>query len=58
MEELFAYAYLVDMDLISEEIYEDKLNELFLKNPTDEHLLELEFLSRNRKETMRYIRSE
>mgnify|MGYP003442728742 CR=1 FL=1 len=44
MEELFAYAYLVDMDLISGEIYEDKLNELFLKNPTDEHLLELEFL--------------
>lgn len=56
MEELFAYAYLVDMDLISGEIYEDKLNELFLKNPTDEHLLELEFLSRNRKETVRYIR--
>ena len=51
MEELFAYAYLLEMDLISEEMYEDKLNELFLENPTDEDLLELEFLNRKRKET-------
>ena len=52
MEELLAYAYLLEMDLISEEIYEDKLNELFLENPTDEDLLELEFLNRKRKETV------
>ena len=57
MEELLAYAYLLEMDLISEEIYEDKLNELFLENPTDEDLLELEFLNRKRKETVRYIRT-
>ena len=57
MEELFAYAYLLEMDLISEEMYEDKLNELFLENPTDEDLLELEFLNRKRKETVRYIRT-
>ncbi len=52
MEELLAYAYLLGMDLIPEEIYEEKLNELFLENPTDEDLLELEFLNRNRKETV------
>jgi len=57
MEELLAYAYLLEMDLISEEIYEDKLNELFLEDPTDEDLLELEFLNRKRKETVRYIRT-
>lgn len=57
MEELLAYAYLLGMDLISEEIYEDKLNELFLENLTDEDLLELEFLNRNRKETVIYIRT-
>lgn len=56
MEELLAYAYLFGMDLIPEAIYEEKLNELFLQKPTDEDLLELEFLSRNRKETMVYIR--
>ena len=57
MEELLAYAYLLGMDLISEAIYEEKLNELFLQNPTDEDLLELEFLSSNRKETIVYIRT-
>ena len=57
MEELLAYAYLLGMDLISEAIYEEKLNELFLQNPTDEDLLELEFLNRNRKETIAYIRT-
>ena len=56
MEELLAYAYLLGMDLIPEEIYEEKLHKLFLENPTDEDLLELEFLSGNRKETVRYIR--
>ncbi len=30
METLLAYAYLLGMDLISEAIYEGKLNELFL----------------------------
>ena len=57
MEELVAYAYLLGMDLISEAIYEEKLNELFLQNPTDEDLLELEFLNRNRTETIAYIRT-
>ncbi|MBQ4523134.1 MAG: hypothetical protein IJA10_09315 [Lachnospiraceae bacterium] len=57
MEELLAYAYLLGMDLISEEIYEEKLNELFLQNPTDEDLLDLEFLNRNRKETIIYIQT-
>ncbi len=57
MEALLAYAYLLGMDLIPEEIYEDKLNEMFLENPTDEDLLELEILNRNRKETIIYIRT-
>ncbi len=57
MEKLLAYAYLLGMDLISEAIYEEKLNELFLENPADEDLLELEFLSGNRKETVIYIRT-
>ena len=57
MEELLAYAYLLEMDLISEAIYEKKLNELFLENPADEDLLELEFLNRNRKETVIYIQT-
>lgn len=57
MEELLAYAYLLEMDLIPEAIYEEKLNELFLQNPTDEDLLELEFLSINKKETIIYIRT-
>lgn len=57
MEELLAYAYLLGTDLISEAIYEEKLNELFLQNPTDEDLLELELLNRNRKETIAYIRT-
>ena len=43
--------------MISEAIYEKKLNELFLQNPTNEDLLELEFLNRNRKETIVYIRT-
>ncbi len=57
METLLAYAYLLGMDLISEAIYEGKLNELFLENPADEDLLELELLSGNRKETVIYIRT-
>ncbi len=57
MEKLLAYAYLLGMDLIPEAIYEEKLNELFLENPADEDLLELEFLSGNRKETVIYIRT-
>lgn len=57
MEELLAYAYLLGMNLITEAMYEEKLNELFLENPMDEDLLELEFLSGNRKETVIYIRT-
>ena len=57
MEELLAYAYLLEMDLIPETVYEEKLNELFLQNPTDEDLLELEFLSSSKKETIIYIRT-
>lgn len=57
MEELLAYAYLLGEDLISDVEYEEKLNEMFLANPTDEDLLELEFLSGSKKETIIYIRT-
>lgn len=57
MEELLAYAYLIGEDLISYAIYEDKLNQMFLQNPTDEDLLELELLIRNKQETILYIRT-
>ncbi len=57
MEELLAYAYLLGRDWFSDVIYEEKLNELFLENPTDEDLLELEYLSGNTEKTVIYIRT-
>lgn len=57
MEELLAFAYLLELDLVSEDMYEEKLNKLFLENPNNEDLLELEFLSGKRKETIVYIRT-
>lgn len=42
MEELLAYAILMYEEIISKEIYTSRLDELFLENPTDKILLELE----------------
>jgi len=39
MEELLAYAYLLGVNLIFENMYEEKLHELFIKDPTDEEML-------------------
>lgn len=55
MLELLAYAYLLRSGLKVENIYEEKLNQLFLADPENEDLLELEFLSGNIKETIQYI---
>ena len=57
MEELLAYAYLMRVDLVSYDTYEEKLNELFLENPTNEDLLELAFLIGSMKETIIYIQT-
>lgn len=42
MEELLAYAILLYEKIISKEIYTSRLDELFIENPTDKILLELE----------------
>lgn len=57
MEKLLAYAYLLEIGLITDDMYEEKLNELFLVDPMDEDLLELEYLSSSTKETVVYIRT-
>ena len=43
MDELSAYAYLIGEDFNIEPLYENKLNELFIANPNNEHLLELDY---------------
>ena len=41
MEELLVFALLLHEDIAAEDAYNDRLNELFLDNPEDEHLLSL-----------------
>ena len=41
MEELLVYALLLDENIITEEEYNQRLNERFLDNSEDEHLLHL-----------------
>ncbi|MEE0060892.1 MAG: hypothetical protein UE295_08700 [Acutalibacteraceae bacterium] len=55
MEELLAYALLIYAGFDVEEKYQSKLDELFLANPTDDFLLELEAKSGNIKESIIYI---
>ena len=57
MEELLVYAFLMEEGFPIENRYEEKLNELFMRSPDNEDLLELEFLSGKRKETAIYIRT-
>ena len=45
MEELLAYSYLLYSGLVSEDAYEQRLNELFLSEPGNDILLELESVS-------------
>ena len=55
MEELLAYALLLYVGFDVEEKYQSKLYELFLANPTDDFLLELEAMSGTIKESIIYI---
>ncbi len=55
MEELLVYALLLYVGFDVEEKYQSKLDELFLANPTDDFLLELETMSGNIKESIIYI---
>ena len=57
MEELLAYVYLLSEDLIAFDVYENKLNEMFVKDIENEDLIELEYLSSSVKDTVVYIRT-
>ena len=57
MERLLAYAYLLCENLISMDEYETTLNKLFLENPSNADLLELEIISNNKKSTIAYIKT-
>lgn len=57
MEELLVYALLLYEGFLLEEEYQEFLDDLFVKNPADEALLELEFMSGNLKESIIYIRT-
>ena len=56
MEELFAYAILLYENIVTEEMYQKKLNELFLKNSENEMLLKLEWET-DIDEAILYIRT-
>ena len=55
MEELLAYAYLIMEGFDLEKLYESRLNELFVANPCNNDLLELELLGNNIKDSLAYI---
>ena len=57
MEELLVYALLLYEGIELEENYHKRLDEMFLESPTDETLLDLEFISNNIKESIVYIRT-
>lgn len=57
MEELLVYAFLLGEGLEVEEEYQIRLDNLFVNNPTDDDLLELEYLSSDLKESVIYIRT-
>lgn len=57
MEELLVFAILFCAGYEVESEYQNRLDEMFLENPTDEDLLELEFLSSNIKESIIYIKT-
>lgn len=56
MEELLAYAILLSQKIITEDAYEKRRDELFLKNPEDEMLLYLEW-ENDLKKAIIYIRT-
>jgi len=57
MEELLVYALLYCEGFEVESLYQSKLDRLFLENPENELLLELEFLSGKMKESALHLRN-
>lgn len=57
LEELLVYALLLGEDIVSEEEYQHRLDSLFIENPTDDILLELEFMSSDIRESIIHIRT-
>ncbi|MDE6781212.1 MAG: hypothetical protein K2J40_07125 [Ruminococcus sp.] len=57
MEEIFALGLLIDWNDTAENLYNRKLDELFLENPDNPDLLELELKCGSIKETVIYIRN-
>lgn len=57
MEELLAYAYLLENGFNVQKQYDIKLNELFINNPNDKDLLELEIISGDTKKCICYIKT-
>lgn len=55
MEELLVYALLLYEGFSVDKEYQNRLDALFLENPTDDFLLDLEFLSSNLKDSIAYI---
>ena len=47
MEELMVYGIFADLGSEPENLYQEKLDTLFLENPDNKHLLQLELLSGN-----------
>lgn len=56
MEELLAFALLLYEEIVTEDEYNKRLDELFLDNPENEDLLYLEWET-NIKEAIKYIRT-
>ncbi len=56
MEEIFVYGLLMGFNNEIENLYNEKLDELFLKYPDNSDFLELELLCGNVKESMIYIK--
>ncbi|MDE7178130.1 MAG: hypothetical protein K2O59_09960 [Lachnospiraceae bacterium] len=56
MEELLVYAILLYEELVTEDEYSKRLDELFLKNPEDDDLLHLEWET-NIQEAIIYVRT-
>ncbi|MCM1506691.1 MAG: hypothetical protein NC177_06105 [Ruminococcus flavefaciens] len=55
MEKLFICGIFADLNPTAEKLYQKKLDSLFLENPDDNTLLELELLSGNISESIIYI---
>ncbi len=54
-EKLLCYALLLNNNLMSADKYNENLNDMFLENPNDDLLLELEFISSDLRASIRLI---